>query len=150
MIWEQLAGMHVLEATYDGNLIMRIKDGDESVVVRWEAEGDCCSSSWIEHIEGVENLTGQTILSASAVNGPVEEDHPEYECLRTYFYKLVTTAGYLDIDMRNSSNGYYGGSLTSEILGRYDKNGKSLPIGKFNADDVVRYVSVDVIENYRS
>ena len=34
-----------------------------------------------------------------------------YECIKVYFYKFRTPIGYATLEMRNSSNGYYGGSM---------------------------------------
>ena len=153
MNWEELAGIHVVDAKYEnGDITMTLQSGVELVTIKWSPEGDCCSSSWIEHIEGIENLKGQTILESRCVDGPRDEADSEHDVLQIYFYKLRTTAGYVDIDMHNSSNGYYGGYLTFEILSRHDKNGKSLSINHnvFNIKtDIIRYVSNDVIENYK-
>ena len=129
-----MAGSRVLEASFvDGNLRMTVLDGHAPVEIRWEPEGDCCSRSWIEHIEGVENLAGQTILEAWTSNGDRDDNHPDYDCLQIYFYKLRTTAGYVDIDMRNSSNGYYGGWLSPSV----------------DLENITRYTSEDVLETYK-
>lgn len=134
MQWEALAGMHVTNANYEnGVLFMDVLNGSESVELCWSPMGDCCSTSWIEHFEGVENLPGQTILEVWSDYGPREEDHPEHDCLQVYFYKLRTTAGYVDIDMRNSSNGFYGGWLECSE----------------SAEHIARYVSKEVIDAYK-
>jgi hypothetical protein len=76
------------------------------------ADGDCCSVSWIENVEGVEQIIGKTILSIENVNmnkEPVESE--EYEYLQFYGCKVVSDSGYMLIDYRNSSNGYYSGYL---------------------------------------
>ena len=136
MNWDDLAGVHILEANYDGkNLNMTLKNGENVVKMTWQPEGDCCSLSWIEHIEGVENLAGQTVLEAFTDEGERDDAHPEYDCLQIYFYKLRTTGGYLDIDMRNSSNGYYGGWLTCS--------------SSIRSEDIIRYITPDVINNYK-
>lgn len=74
------------------------------------ADGDCCSDTWIEHVElpalgfpavvtGVESL----LLRESETRGGEE--------IQFYGLKIVTNHGDMMIDYRNSSNGYYGGSL---------------------------------------
>lgn len=90
-------------------------DTGESLVVR--ADGDCCSYSWIENIQGVEQLLGSEVVSVEDVDGihdSVSDDKfegEEYEYLQFYGCKITTLKGYALIDYRNSSNGYYGGSL---------------------------------------
>lgn len=36
---------------------------------------------------------------------------PDDECIKYYGFKITTSKGHIIIDYRNSSNGYYGGSL---------------------------------------
>lgn len=76
----------------------------------WETYGDCCSTSWIEHISGVENLMNAIVIDVEEVDGE-EIRNSEYEYLQVYFYKFKTSKGDAQIDMRNASNGYYGGSF---------------------------------------
>jgi hypothetical protein len=75
--------------------------------------GDCCSNSWFEHISGVEFLVGHTIVKTENIdmNSITPEDEKGHECLQQYGYRLTTDKGYFEIDMRNSSNGYYGGYI---------------------------------------
>ena len=74
-----------------------------------ETYGDCCSSTWIENIDNF-GFKGE-ILTIEEDNGPVVENHPDHDCLKTYFLTFKTGYGRLLIDFRNSSNGHYGGSL---------------------------------------
>lgn len=74
------------------------------------SEGDCCSHSWFEHIANVDELLLQEVLSVESwAPVPKEGDTPESESQQPYGYRLKTKAGSCDIDMRNESNGYYGG-----------------------------------------
>ena len=77
------------------------------------AEGDCCSSSWYEHISGAENLAGTVVFGVEDVDmaDVVVDNEDEFECLALYGIKIITTRGYVDIDFRNESNGYYGGYI---------------------------------------
>lgn len=86
--------------------------------IHYYTEGDCCSSSWIEHFE-YEGIEGSTVISFTEKNiEPYKDDliptlypdnQQEYD--QWYFYDIVTTKGTFTIEMRNSSNGYYGGYL---------------------------------------
>lgn len=78
-------------------------------VVRVDA--DCCSHTWIEHVELPTEIpfviTGSVELE---LNKP-DEQTEEHDCLAFYGHKLTTDKGDMVIDYRNSSNGYYGGSI---------------------------------------
>lgn len=83
------------------------------------ARGDCCSNSWFEQLSGEEALVAGSILhklelidnnelpELLAVDSDDRDDHIKY-----YGLKILSSNGYADIDMRNSSNGYYGGYVS--------------------------------------
>src|SRR5581483_5191564 len=80
----------------------------------FEAYGDCCSESWFADILGVENLLGSIVAKVEEI--PLPDYNVEDGCGRQYSdiaygYKLYTYKGQTTIIFRNSSNGYYGGSL---------------------------------------
>ena len=85
-----------------------IDDGSE---VHYSAEGDCCSTSWIEHISGVCFLVGALVLAIEPGAEVPSTSDDEHECLQYYNYNIKTDKGTCAIEMRNSSNGYYGGSI---------------------------------------
>lgn len=89
---------------------------DEGSAFLWRADGDCCSESWFADIVGVEALLGARITSVQAIDlaslGYITQDgRTRQEEDRAYGHKITTTKGWVDIVMRNSSNGYYGGDL---------------------------------------
>lgn len=85
----------------------------------YQTEGDCCSTTWIEEINGLDNLLGQVIHDVEDVPmGEPEADRAHgqdgskyFDVLQDYGVKFTTTRGYCDLVYRNESNGYYGGSL---------------------------------------
>lgn len=82
----------------------------ENLIARVDA--DCCSYSWIESIELPALGFPFTIISIDDLDLPGSDDnHPEHDCLQVYGAKITTDKGDLIIDYRNSSNGYYGGSM---------------------------------------
>lgn len=97
----------------DGGAIRFDSSDGQSLIVH--ADGDCCSHSWIEEVQGVEQLIGSPVVSVEDVGdmpdrpgnrrGHYEEEMAYYGC------KITTEKGYALIDYRNSSNGYYGGNL---------------------------------------
>lgn len=83
--------------------------GDEQLRVNVDA--DCCSHSWIEHIELPAGGFPALVLAIEDLEIEVEQDHSEHDCLTKYGLKITTDKGDLVIDYRNESNGYYGGDL---------------------------------------
>ena len=98
--------------------------GGKSIIAL--TEGDCCSSTWIESIDGAEQLIG-TVVSVEDIPMPVL-DHTKFffGLLKFYGCKITTDKGYAVIDYRNESNGYYGGNLSwpedSYYAGVYGQN----------------------------
>jgi hypothetical protein len=84
-----------------------------------QAVGDCCSESWFEHISGLEYLLAAVVRDID-VNDDESEVVPvtpgRQEVERAYSYSIYTERGTCQIEMRNSSNGYYGGYL-EEVKG---------------------------------
>jgi hypothetical protein len=103
-----------------GKRIVAVYIADDKMALRFDLEdgtsviartdGDCCSHSWVESVEGPERLLG-VVQSAQDINMPDLGTPPEHECLSYYGYKITTDKGDCIIDYRNSSNGYYGGWL---------------------------------------
>lgn len=77
----------------------------------FEAHGDCCSSSWFEHFTGVDFIVGATVTDVRRIDITEVVEKPKYGEIQQYGYQLVTDKGFVDIEMRNESNGYYGGSV---------------------------------------
>lgn len=96
----------------------------ENGVIVYGCEGDCCSSSWFEHVSGIDNLIGHTVTNVEEIsmNSITPEEEKNYECLQQYGFRISTDKGYFEVDMRNSSNGYYGGYIT----GPYSRTEPSL------------------------
>lgn len=109
---KELVGQKILKMFID-------KDSQEYMAFRTESrdfiyfvEGDCCSESWFADVISIDALLGHTVFSIDEVSmGEIEDDRGRQECDKAYGYKFKTTGGYADIVFRNSSNGYYGGSL---------------------------------------
>ncbi len=81
---------------------------DGSHVVKVDA--DCCSSTWVEHVEVPDFpcvVTGVADIEMPDMGQPDDE----YEVVAYYGCKISTDKGDIVIDYRNESNGYYGGSL---------------------------------------
>lgn len=106
-------------------IVFRFKDREP---LAYGVEGDCCSSSWIEHLEAPADLNGARIIGVKEGGGVpwdghecVEDVRDEnyavtkegcgHECLAIYNVTFQTDRGDIVLEFRNDSNGYYGGYL---------------------------------------
>jgi hypothetical protein len=120
--FNHLVGQTVVELHTDPErvyLCFTLADGRRVVFV---AEGDCCNDVWFNHITGVEALIGRTVLSTENKEW-VDVEATRQECEEAGFFTLCTERGRCDIEVRNSHNGYYGGSIS--YLG---ENGLTEPV----------------------
>jgi hypothetical protein len=98
-----------LELTED-RIAVRFLLGDEKPVVA-VCDADCCSSTWVEHISLPAGGFPAVVLEAADLEMPDLGDQPGRDFMQYYGFQVKTDKGYLIIDYRNESNGYYGGSL---------------------------------------
>ncbi len=87
--------------------------------IAFRAEADCCSESWVNHIAGLAAILGQTITRAESVKtSEVQSGEPTFSGRQdvdsVYSYKLYTGLGICDIELRNASNGWYGGNFSPD------------------------------------
>jgi hypothetical protein len=100
-----------VEIADDRKAMRFLIEGADPIVAK--ADGDCCSSSWIEHVELRAGGFPAKVLNVDDIDLPGSNDNDsEHECLAVYGMKIGTDKGDLVIDYRNSSNGYYGGNLS--------------------------------------
>jgi hypothetical protein len=98
-------------------LLIRTIDGKFH---RYDTANDCCNSVWFNHINGV-TILGEgnsfDLLRGALVTGVEDKgwgenrDDSEYEVVQDAFWTIKTDRGYIDIEVRNSHNGYYGGDV---------------------------------------
>ena len=89
---------------------------DDGSSVHANTDADCCSSTWIEDVYNPEALTDAVVTSVENLDLPEELCQPtktgNYEEEMAYYGCAITTdKGTCVVAYRNSSNGYYGGSL---------------------------------------
>jgi hypothetical protein len=89
---------------------------------QFHTQNDCCNSVWINHISGV-HCVGDSNNSFDLLRGalvtdaedkgwtPNRYDEDEHEAVQDGFWTIHTDRGHIDLEVRNSHNGYYGGSL---------------------------------------
>lgn len=100
--------------------------------LKYSADGYCCSNSWFESVD----VPSEKPMKVFEV---LEREMPKdswgeggHECVAFYGWSIVTNQGYLDVEMRNSSNGYYGGSVRfcGKLSPELDKKKKEEEIKK--------------------
>ena len=89
------------------NLKFQTTEGD--IIAMCDA--DCCSHTWVEHIELPAMGFPALVISDEDIDMPDLGDMLGHDCMKYYGYKIITDKGEILIDYRNDSNGYYGGSL---------------------------------------
>lgn len=96
----------------DDNMAIKFDVADgEPIIAR--TDGDCCSHTWIENVENVEALIGAAVLSVRNIDMPEAPPRDnDYDVIAYYGCGIATAKGECILDYRNSSNGYYGGSLS--------------------------------------
>lgn len=113
-------------------LVVRTTGGD---YFRFDTSNDCCNSVWFNHVTGVESVLGEgnsfDLIRGALVTavedkgwGENRDNEDGYEVVQDGFWTIRTDRGYIDIEVRNSHNGYYGGSveyvLSTELFGISD------------------------------
>ena len=110
-----------------------VKDNNKELVLIFEdgyqralhAVGDCCSTSWIEHITIDGEVFGQPIIAVSEKDLPIIKkvgeqlaEFDEHSLIQAYSTVFSTPMGRIELEYRNESNGYYGGEL--EDMGEFN------------------------------
>lgn len=108
---------NVLLAEDKKAMLFKTDGGD--VIAR--ADGDCCSSTWIEGVETPAAGFPAKVSAVENLSGLPEEQGEYGEVTAHYGCKISTDKGDIVIDYRNASNGYYGGNLVWPVEpGEYD------------------------------
>lgn len=110
---KQLVGLTITDIRWDGDSITF--NTQEKGDITANVYGDCCSHSWIDSVETPARGYPAVVQDAFSLDLPGQDSDPPSEDSGTYrkYYglRIVTDNGDIDIDYRNDSNGYYGGSL---------------------------------------
>ncbi|SRR5258708_1432897 len=112
----------------DENIEFFLEDGKK---ITWRTYGDCCSETWFESIDGIGYLRGGIVVEIIEKEIPKEVQEQlkstRQESDQLYGYTLIVEIEggeydkdynriprreRVDIEFRNSSNGYYGGDVT--------------------------------------
>jgi hypothetical protein len=84
---------------------------------------------WFNHVNGVETVLGEgnlfdilrgAMVTAVEDKGWTEDREDGYDVIQDGFWTIATDRGYIDLEVRNSHNGYYGGSVVYDEESKID------------------------------
>lgn len=107
--FDLLKGKKIKSIQFSDKLLRFILESNEEMDCLYEAQGECCSISYIEDLDNPEIFTDSTFISVESVEGESKDDG--YEVHKWTFYKFKTSKGICTLSFRNDSNGYYNGEL---------------------------------------
>lgn len=110
MNFESLEGKKILSVSINPSKDLLQFETNEGIYC-FRTVGDCCSESWIEHVNNLKALINQTIEDIDEIHKEDEEDSYCDEYIRIYIYQFLTPLGIVEFEMRNKSNGFYGGFI---------------------------------------
>lgn len=125
-----LIGRKVISAKINQEKDVIVLETDKgSLFLSWV--GSCCSKCFIEHVSGSDELVGSVISEVkhdewkNVSNGEFDEDHEYLEpVINSMGTTIKTDKGWVSIETRHSSNGYYSGWInisTQYPLDQYDE-----------------------------
>lgn len=137
--FERLQGRHLCGIKINPEKTCLVFCLDDGGTEAFSATGQCCSSSWFEHIEGASCLrkgrplsldSGMALITLTEdIEMPlVKCDRDNLDVVKAYGFKITTDKGLIQIEMRNESSGYYGGDV---VRGFMDQR------SEYREDDIV-------------
>lgn len=91
----------------------------DGTIFHYTTEAECCSSTWIQHVENAEYLIGGTVLDWEEVDMPRPEDADSYDVIKCYGVRLtLEDRPPFFFEFRNASNGYYSGSIDGGLVSK--------------------------------
>ncbi len=113
LIGKTITGLNIAEDKTA--LLFNTNEGDVKVLCGAKCcsfTNDCCSFTWVEHIEMPALGLPALVIEADNLDMPNLGDMPGRDVVEYYGFKITTDKGEIIIDYRNDSNGYYGGNLS--------------------------------------
>lgn len=114
----ELVGRTVLGifvAPTQGSIAFRTDTG----FVRFDVDGDYCSEAWIADLLSVDALLDAVVVGVEDLDLPnynVDDGRCRQEVDAVYGIQINTLRGRATLVFRNSSNGYYGGSMGRGVM----------------------------------
>ena len=122
-IMQELLGRTVNEVYLDKSQQHAIRFMTDQGPIQYRADGDCCSESWFYAVSGLDALLNQIVTNVEEiymdeklpeVKAIIEDGKTRQEYDQLYSVKITTPRGVCELEFRNSSNGYYGGTLEQD------------------------------------
>lgn len=93
----------------DKMAMLFVTENNENLILRVDA--DCCSHTWIESVDLPALGLPFTVIECKDLELNIPEKEYDGDVIKFYGAEIVTDKGSMNIDYRNSSNGYYGGNI---------------------------------------
>ena len=86
----------------------------------FRTQNDCCNTVWFNHVNGVSTVLGEgnlfdilrgAMITGVEAKGWTKDREDGHDVIQDGFWTIATDRGYIDLEVRNSHNGYYGGSV---------------------------------------
>jgi hypothetical protein len=110
-MFDELVGKRVEKLLVNSDRTVLVFECEGGERIGYYADGDCCSESWFNHITGLENVRGtvEKIEEKHFEMGGTRQDSDQVDMVELVIAGKWSSKGF-QIEFRNSSNGYYGGS----------------------------------------
>lgn len=125
-VFAAMAGKVIVAVDVSGNKDRVVFSFEDGTYQLFGVDAECCSTSWIEHLEAPLDVVGATITGAEdGEEVPITQDHSDHDededhgdvCVNVYNTVFHTNKGDIVLEYRNSSNGHYGGELVPLVEG---------------------------------
>lgn len=86
-------------------------------LISFDGEADCCSETWFADFFNIPDVLNSKVISVEVIDLEVgdynveKDNRTRQECDEVYGYRIRTEKGSGVFSLRNSSNGWYGGSI---------------------------------------
>jgi hypothetical protein len=131
LVGKRLTGLYINERG-NGLRIRTINKDFTEEDFFYATVGECCNSVWINHISGTNIVRGALVIKTEekgwSANRYTGDDKYENDIEQDGFWTILTDRGYIDLEVRNSHNGYYGGDI---MVGSRDSDEYSLIVEDF-------------------
>jgi len=121
-IFTDLIGKRVNDVLMNDDKTMIVFQTVEGEYLGYSAHGECCNDVWFNHLtctnalgtgDLFDILRGTEVLGEEA-KGWVDvknEDEDSWNVIEDAFWSIQTSRGWIDLEVRNTHNGYYGGHV---------------------------------------
>lgn len=119
--FSEIIGKYIVRVLINADYDTLVFYDNQGIKYIYCAVGDCCNTVWFNHMSGTECFVNQyaldiiagTLISSVEAKDSVRVSVDEYytEVVDDSFFTMITDRGFVDFELRNSHNGFYGGNV---------------------------------------